>query len=390
MHYIDSIITSNNLQNLSYSYDKFGNLAARKDNKRNLTETFTYDNLNRLKTTSMGGLTASMTYDNLGRMTGKQAIVGGGQAPQVRQVFAATEFDATKIHAMVEATAAPGVFPRERQNIRYTSFDKVKHLGEGDKHLSYLYGFNRQRIDMRENKAGRVRGKIYIGNCEFVNENGKQKTLTYLTGPYGVFAVVEQQNGEESVHFVLKDHLGSWTTITDEYGNVEREQSYDAWGNMRDPETWLNYSATEQVAGPMFDRGYTGHEHLPAFGLINMNGRMYDPVTSSFLSVDRFVQSPDNSQGFNRYAYCMYNPLRYIDPSGWLPGKPSNSRPDDPPGLGNYHPGIYNPTDSESAWLVRLPDVYVFATSLGSNANTNTTITPYTEGTPWNNYQPYS
>ena len=85
----------------------------------------------------------------------------------------------------------------------------------------------------------------------------------------------------------------------------------------------------------------------------------------------------------------MYNPLRYIDPSGWAM-KPGNSRPDNPPGLGNYHPGIYNPTDSESVLLVRLPDVDVIATSLGSNANTNTTITPYTEGTPWNNYQQYS
>ena len=377
------------LQNLTYHYDKFGNLAARKDNKRNLTETFTYDNLNRLKTTSMGGLTASMTYDNLGRMTGKQDIVDGGQAPQVRQVFSAPAFDATKIHAMVEATAEQGVFPPMDQNISYTSFDKVKYLGEGKNRVTYLYGFNRQRIASKAMVNDVIRGKTYIGNCEFVTENDHQRTLTYLTGPYGVFAVVEQQNGEESVHFVLKDHLGSWTTITDERGNVEREQSYDAWGNMRDPETWLNYSATEQVAGPMFDRGYTGHEHMTAFGLINMNGRCYDPVTSSFLSVDRFVQSPDNSQSFNRYAYCMYNPLRYIDPSGWAM-KPGNSRPDNPPGLGNYHPGIYNPTDSESVLLVRLPDVDVIATSLGSNANTNTTITPYTEGTPWNNYQQYS
>ena len=46
--------------------------------------------------------------------------------------------------------------------------------------------------------------------------------------------------------------------------------------------------------------------------------------------------------------------------------------------------------DFQSAWLVRLPDVYVFATSDGYNANTNTTITPYTEGTQWNNYQQYS
>ena len=47
-----------------------------------------------------------------------------------------------------------------------------------------------------------------------------------------------------------------------------------------------------------------------------MNGRMYDPVTSSFLSVDSYVQAPDFSQSFNRYAYCLNNPLKYTDPSG--------------------------------------------------------------------------
>ena len=130
--------------------------------------------------------------------------------------------------------------------------------------------------------------------------------------PCGVFAVVENRNGTERVHYVLKDHLGSWTTITDARGRVEREQSFDAWGNMRDPDTWTG-TVTQQ---PMFDRGYTGHEHLNTFGLMNMNGRMYDPVMSSFLSVDNYVQCPDFSQNFNRYAYCLNNPLKYTDPSG--------------------------------------------------------------------------
>ena len=107
-------------------------------------------------------------------------------------------------------------------------------------------------------------------------------------------------------------HLGSWTTITDEDGNIEQELSFDAWGNLRDANTWSGICT--QV--PMFDRGFTGHEHLWDFGLINMNGRMYDPVMSSFLSVDNYVQSPDNSQNFNRYAYCLNNPLKYTDPSG--------------------------------------------------------------------------
>ena len=45
--------------------------------------------------------------------------------------------------------------------------------------------------------------------------------------------------------------------------------------------------------------------------------RMYDLTMSSSLSVDAYVQSPDNSQNFNRYAYCLNNPLRFTDPSGW-------------------------------------------------------------------------
>lgn len=49
-----------------------------------------------------------------------------------------------------------------------------------------------------------------------------------------------------------------------------------------------------------FRRGYTGHEMLPEFGLINMNGRMYDPLLGRFLSPDNYVQMPDYSQNFNR------------------------------------------------------------------------------------------
>ena len=81
------------------------------------------------------------------------------------------------------------------------------------------------------------------------------------------------------------------------------------------PEEMFIYD-TDCTDEPMFDRGFTGYEHLYAFGLINMNGRVYDPQMSSFLSPDNFIQCPDNPQNFNRYAYCVYNPLKYVDPSG--------------------------------------------------------------------------
>lgn len=61
---------------------------------------------------------------------------------------------------------------------------------------------------------------------------------------------------------------------------------------------------------------YYIHEHLPEFGLINMNGRMYDPALGRMLSPDNYVQSPGNAQNYNRYSYCLNNPLKYTDPSG--------------------------------------------------------------------------
>ncbi len=77
----------------------------------------------------------------------------------------------------------------------------------------------------------------------------------------------------------------------------------------------IYFSSTEIL----FDRGYTGHQMLDEFGIIDMNGRIYDPVIARFLSPDPFIQAPSNTQNFNRYSYVLNNPLVYSDPSGeWI------------------------------------------------------------------------
>ena len=62
--------------------------------------------------------------------------------------------------------------------------------------------------------------------------------------------------------------------------------------------------------------GFTGHEHYADLKIINMNGRLYDPVIARFFSPDNFVQAPGFTQSYNRYSYCLNNPLQYTDPSG--------------------------------------------------------------------------
>jgi RHS repeat-associated protein len=113
--------------------------------------------------------------------------------------------------------------------------------------------------------------------------------------------------------------LGSITHIATSSGSVVQELSYDAWGRLRNPVNQLAYTPDSEPA-LLLGRGYTGHEHLPWFGLINMNARLYDPALGRFLSPDPFVQAPDFSQSFNRYSYCLNNPLKYTDPDGEIFG----------------------------------------------------------------------
>ena len=83
------------------------------------------------------------------------------------------------------------------------------------------------------------------------------------------------------------------------------EASYDAWGKQ-----------TIKLNKIGLQRGYTGYEMRNDFDIINMNGRLYDSVLGRFLSPDNFVQMPDNAQRYNRYSYCLNNPLKCTDPSG--------------------------------------------------------------------------
>ena len=125
-----------------------------------------------------------------------------------------------------------------------------------------------------------------------------------------------RENGNDSYNYTYTDHLGSILTITKPDGNVV-EQNFDAWGRRRDANSWVPMSPTAVTGLPdWLYRGYTGHEHLDQFGLINMNARLYDPVLGRMISPDNFANGAFGTQGYNRYSYAHNNPLSYIDPSG--------------------------------------------------------------------------
>jgi RHS repeat-associated protein len=116
-----------------------------------------------------------------------------------------------------------------------------------------------------------------------------------------------------SYSITITDQIGD---IIENRGGVYYERKMNAWGRARDSQK-LYYTTTNPFgSGSDIRRGYTFHEHLEEFNLINMNGRLYDPVLGRMLSPDNYIQAPENTQSYNRYSYCVNNPLKYTDPTG--------------------------------------------------------------------------
>ncbi len=292
-------------QDFSYAFNAHTlNMMSRKDNLRSLTEDFKYDNLNRL--TSFGGKTT--TYDNKGNIT-SQSDVGS------------FDYDmAQKPYAVSGVTLTSENMPIWNQEVKYTSFSRPKSVSENGYTADFSYSADYERTKMAISRDGNdVIARYYMGGCyELEATPTGNKERLYLGGDYySALAVLVKENGVEKVYNILRDNLGSVTHIIAPDGSLVQELSYDAWGRLRDP-------ATQQVFEPgnepelFLGRGYTGHEHLPQFGLINMNARLYDAALGRFLSPDQYVQMPDFSQNFNRYSYCMNNPLKYVDKDGKL------------------------------------------------------------------------
>ena len=165
----------------------------------------------------------------------------------------------------------------------------------GDKSRYYVGSLFEETIDKRD-----------VTNINYVFASGK------------VVAIVEDKPGKgvTATRYVHHDHLGSIQAYSDENGSLTQELSYDAWGRRRNPDNWTVYdTATDAQAWQ--ERGFGGHEHIDEFEMVNMDGRMYDPVVGRFLSPDPYVQMPDFTQSLNRYAYCVNNPLSLTDPSGY-------------------------------------------------------------------------
>lgn len=287
------------IQDLTYSFNPTTcNLTSIYDARNGFTEDFDYDNLHRL--TNYGG--TAVTYDDNGNILTKGDI-------------GTFSYEITGKPYAVSKVILNSNIPVGTQNVSYYSFDRPSMITDNGYTANFTYNgnFDRVKMEMLHNSTSTLT-RYYLGGCYEldVKPSGNTEKLYLMEGYYDAPVALVKQNGSISYYNIIRDHLGSIVRVT---GNTSQELSYDAWGRLRDPSTHALYSPANEPE-LILGRGYCGHEHLPGLGLINMNARLYDPLLGRFLSSDPYVQAPELSQSFNRYSYCMNNPLLYKDENG--------------------------------------------------------------------------
>ena len=116
-----------------------------------------------------------------------------------------------------------------------------------------------------------------------------------------------EYNGQK--YFYRKNLQGDIIGIYDSCWNLLGLYEYDAWGNL------LSQVGSEILNINPFR--YRGYYYDAETGLYYLNSRYYDPETGRFISPDDFEYlQPESINRLNIYAYCINNPINYVDPSG--------------------------------------------------------------------------
>jgi len=322
--------TSTETQNASFSYDSSGNLYQRSNNA--ISESFTYDNLSRVKTASTQGLTSgarliNYDYDALGNIVTKSDVSdnnGYFYAENGAGVHAVSRVvkDGSTINYGYDVKG--NMTSRNNATINYAVFNKPLSITKPGSQTNFRYNPDREQYYRLSNANGTVTEHFYYGagTFEVVKQGEQIREKTYV-GDFLVHNKVRQVGslaGGSDVRYLHRDHIGSVEAITDENGTILTRMAFDPYGSRRKAD-WENADAAFNSALPATtfnttDRGFTNHEHIDAFGLIQTSGRLYDPVIGRFVSPDDFVQYFESSQSYNRYSYVLNNPLSHTDESG--------------------------------------------------------------------------
>lgn len=312
---------------VTYTYDELNRLKTVK-NWLNQTATYVYDPAGRLeKFTNFNGTTIDYTFDDASRLTKLENKAGA--APIATYNFVDLDENGNPRQIKVDEPLAPAVptgstthtynIPKNRLEAAGTDSFTYDDEGQLDTGYGTDYTFDYEHrltgvggniqyfYDGIGNRLKAVRDGVtiyyvYDMNGNLIAEADETKTIInyYIYGA-GLLAMVTPADETYCYHF---NATGSTVAMTDMGKTMVNKYAYTPFGTLANKE--------ENIPQPFKFVGQYG-VMSESNGFYYMRARHYDPKVRRFISED-----PIGFEGgdLNLYAYAGNNPLMYIDPTG--------------------------------------------------------------------------
>jgi RHS repeat-associated protein len=278
----------------------------------NLTQTYTYDALNRIKTLAEVNASRTYNYDRWGNqwVSPNSGFTLNGLTPTLDTNFST----ATNRRAGVPYDNGAGYDAAGNQTA-YSPF-------------TLFYDAENRTKELTSTSNGSATYN-YDGDGRRVKKVNGFVTTVYIYDGFGQLAqeyddaapVDAAQSGV--TNYVTADHLGSTRLITDSSGAVKRRYDYLPFGEGLP--SGLNARSTKYSVGafPAATDGwsvkFTGKERDAESGLDYFLARYFSGAQGRFTSPDAMLARKEwlvDPQRWNRDAYVRNNLLRFIDPHG--------------------------------------------------------------------------
>lgn len=265
-------------------------------------QSFSYDDLNRLKTAGTPSTWGnSYVYDAWGNLLQKNALTQTMSEGLTVTVNVKNQMEPATTYGY---DAAGNLTKHDTANYTYDAENRLLTAGG----FTYTYDGDGKRVK----KSDGTNGILYWTGmgADALAESNLQGGITdeyiFFNGKR-----VARRKSDGTVNYYFADHLGSSRVVTSATGGVLDDCDYFPFGG--------------EVAqcGTASNNHYkfTDKERDSESGLDYFGARYFSSVLARFVTVDplyfqkAMVSDP---QRLNLYAYTRNNPLRYIDPSGYI------------------------------------------------------------------------